>query len=101
MNVLISQALVRRLLNGPGFFQAFPEFAALQPLISAKPADLVPCRGCGGSRAHEERIVGAFVNVLRSLPENRRRQLKDRAGASTFQFNGYNNRLRQAEVMQL
>jgi hypothetical protein len=100
VNVLVSQALVRRLLNSNGFFQAFPEFAALRPLITAKPADLVPCRGCGGSRAHEERIVGAFINVLRSLPENRRQQLKERAGASTFQFNGY-NRLRQAEVMQL
>lgn len=99
-NVVVSQALVRRLLNGAGFFPAFPEFAALQPLITAKPADLVPCRGCGGSRAHEERIVGAFINVLRSLPENRRQKLKDQAGVSTFQFHGC-NRLRQTEVMLL
>ena len=98
---MVSQALVRQLLNGAGFFTAFPEFAALQPLLVVRPPVARLCRGCGNSHYAEERIVGAFINILRSLTNSRLQQLKQRANTTTFQFNGY-NRLRQAtEVMIL
>jgi hypothetical protein len=93
--------MVRQLLNGPGFFRAFPEFAALQTLVNTKPVEVTPCRGCGGSRAHEERIVGSFINILQSLPENRVQHLKSRAGATNFSFNGFSRRSQTTETMIL
>ena len=101
-SILVSQAFVRQLLNSPGFFQAFPEFAALQPLVAVVQLPERRCRRCGGAaRAQAERIVGSFINVLQSLAGSRLQQLKARAGAATLQFNGFNRASQTTEVMVL
>lgn len=98
MNVLITRPLVRKTLTG-SFLAAFPEFASLQPLLSNNRTPVkVPCPGCGNARKTEERLVGGFVNIIRSLTPDRLQGLKGRLNASKFQCNSYNHTRRAYEV---
>jgi len=99
MNVLITRPLVRKILT-TSFLVAFPEFASLQPLLSNNRTPVkAPCPGCGSARKPEERLVGGFVNIIRSLAPSRLQGLKSRLNASKFQFNGFNHARQTYEVM--
>ena len=85
---VLSRGIVRKLLSDDAFYTKLPEFRQLQNKLRTMNVDLNTGRGCKGCKGRrvESNLFGAFLNILRSLGQDRIDVLKKHIGASGLMY---------------